>query len=152
MKRTIYKISGIIDRKPFHSLTLVLAVINLSGVGNPNYLSATALVAVLFSTVVSVFLKFVFRLKRPEYKKHRVIEYGFPSSHSQIAFSLATLYSYYVPYLAPVFLLAASLVGASRFLTKAHTPVDVIGGCVLGIFTGIFSVWTGELGLRQLTK
>lgn len=141
VKNFIRRISNVVDRKPFHSLIAVLIILNLSGIGSDSFrISILALLAVMFSAMTSIVIKYALRRRRPEYKKHRIIEYGFPSSHAQIAFSIATVYAHYVPPIAvPMFLIAA-LVAASRTLVNAHDYKDVIGGCMLGVITGLLVV------------
>ncbi len=141
MKNLINRVSDIADRKPFHSLIAVLVILNASGIGSDSLrISVLALLAVLFSAMTSMVIKYAFRSKRPKNKKHHVIEYGFPSSHAQVAFSVATVYAHYVPPMAIPIFLAASLVAAGRTLVKAHDHKDVIGGCVLGVITGLVVV------------
>lgn len=141
MKNLVRRVSDIADKKPFHSLIAVLVILNLAGVGSDSLrISVLALLAVLFSAMASIAIKYAFRSRRPENKKHRVIEYGFPSSHAQIAFSIATIYAHYVPPIAIPIFLAASVVAASRTLVKAHDYKDVIGGCVLGVITGLIVI------------
>jgi len=141
VKNFINRISDIADRKPFHSLIAVLVILNISGIGSDSLrISILALLAVLFSAMTSIVIKYAFRSRRPEHKKHRVIEYGFPSSHTQIAFSIATVYAHYVPPIAIPMFLGASAIAASRTLVKAHDYKDVLGGCVLGVITGLIVV------------
>lgn len=141
MKNFIKRVSDIADRKPFHSLIAILVFLNLAGVGgDPTSISILALLAVLFSAMISIVLKYAFRSGRPEHKKHRVIMYGFPSSHSQIAFAIATVYAHYVPPIAIPMFLGASVIAAGRTFVNAHDHKDVIGGCVLGVLTGLFVI------------
>ena len=141
MKRTIYKISEFVDRKPFHALIVVLLALNLSKIGNnPNYISLVAITGLVLSEVISVLLKVMFKKKRPQYYSHRIIKYGFPSSHSQIAFSISTVYSYYASDYAAILFFIAIFVATSRIITNAHGSKDVIGGSVLGVLTGLASV------------
>ncbi len=141
MKQAIYKISDFVDRKPFHALFIILLVLNLSKIGNdPNYISLVAVAGLMLSAAISVLLKVLFKKKRPQHYSHRVIKYGFPSSHSQIAFSISTVYSYYAPNYAAILFSLAIFVAASRIITNAHGPKDVIGGSVFGILTGLAAV------------
>ncbi|MBI4177348.1 MAG: phosphatase PAP2 family protein [Candidatus Aenigmarchaeota archaeon] len=144
MRRRIYEISGLIDRKPFHLFAVMLAILNLSGIGNPNYLTTLSVAGAIFSSLLSLLIKLAFKTRRPEHNKYRIIKYGFPSGHSHVIFTTATIYSYYVPALTALFFLTAAFVSVSRVTTKAHTHTDVIAGGILGILTGLLMVALGN--------
>ncbi len=137
MKNLNYKICEIIDRKPFHVFALLLIVLNLSGFGDPNYLTLLAVAGSSLSIFISLLLKLTFKTARPEHNKFRIIKYGFPSGHAHVIFTIATIYSYYLPYLTIPFFMLASFVSASRIKIKAHGHADLLGGIFLGIFTGL---------------
>lgn len=65
--------------------------------------------------------------------------YSFPSGHAAIIFSFAAVISMYdekhKSYLWAIPL--AALVGLSRIFLDFHTPVDVIGGALIGIASSI---------------
>ncbi|MBI3413461.1 MAG: phosphatase PAP2 family protein [Candidatus Aenigmarchaeota archaeon] len=140
MKILIYSISDLIDKKPFHLFVVVLILLNLSGIGDPNYLTILSLVGSVAASLLSLALKLLFRKGRPQHNKYRIIKYGFPSGHSHVIFTTAAIYAHYVPSLAAPFFLAASFVSASRVLIRAHTENDVVAGSVLGVFTGLLMV------------
>lgn len=141
MKQAIYKISDFVDKKPFHAMFIILLVLNLSKIGNnPNYISLVAVLSIMLSAAISVLLKVLFKRKRPQHYSHRIIKYGFPSSHSQIAFSISTVYSYYAPSYAAILFSLAVFVAASRIITNAHGSKDVIGGSIFGVLTGLVAV------------
>ena len=140
MKNLIYKISEIIDRKPFHLFAAILILLNLSGIGDPNYLTLLSVAGSILSVLLSLLLKLLFRRVRPEHNKYRIIKYGFPSGHSHVIFTIATIYSYYTPHLTIPFFLLASFVAASRIKIKAHDYKDALVGSILGIMTGLFAV------------
>ncbi len=143
MKRLVYRVSRAIDRKPFHLFAVILVLLNLSGIGKPDYLTLLSMIGFVFSLVISLVLKLAFRRGRPQHNKYRIIVYGFPSGHSHVIFTVATIYSYYAPVFTIPFFLLASFVSMSRILTKAHTKRDVIAGSILGVFTGLLTVWFG---------
>ncbi|MBI2085216.1 MAG: phosphatase PAP2 family protein [Candidatus Aenigmarchaeota archaeon] len=138
------KISGIsklIERKPFHLLLLILVGLNLSGIAtSSNQASLTALIAIFISASSSVVIKMLLKTNRPRLNKYRIIRYGFPSSHTQIAFSIVTVYAKYAPQFSILFFALAIFVACTRVFLKAHKKIDVIGGAVLGIITGLISL------------
>ena len=93
-------------------------------------------------------MKFYFKTGRPQHNKYRIIVYGFPSGHSHVIFTIATIYSYYAPVFTIPFFLLASFVSMSRILTKAHTKRDVIAGSIFGVLTGLLAVWFGFVFLQ----
>ncbi|MBI4176780.1 MAG: phosphatase PAP2 family protein [Candidatus Aenigmarchaeota archaeon] len=139
------KLPSLLERKPFHALALVLLLLNVSGIAaESNYASFVALVAVFLSAVTSVGIKMAMRTARPRLNKYRIIKYGFPSSHTQIAFSVVTVYANYAPQLSSLFFTLAILVAAARVYIKAHKKIDVVGGAALGILTGALSIWSAS--------
>ncbi len=137
----ISAISRLIERKPFHLLIMILIGLNLSDIAaNSNKASLTAIIAVFLSAFSSVVIKMVLKTDRPRLNKYRIIRYGFPSSHTQIAFSIITVYAKYAPQFAALFFVLAVFVAGTRVFLKAHKKIDVIGGALLGIITGLISL------------
>ena len=63
---------------------------------------------------------------------------SFPSSHTYIAFAIATsVFLYGHKRLGTLLFIIAILVAISRIGIGVHYPSDVIGGAMLGIFSGI---------------
>ena len=61
---------------------------------------------------------------------------SFPAGHAATAFAGAVLLSIVAPRLAPVFLVLASLIAASRVYVGVHYPTDVLAGALLGALVG----------------
>jgi undecaprenyl-diphosphatase len=62
---------------------------------------------------------------------------GFPSGHSAVAFTLATIVAPELPRpLRPVVVAWAATVAWSRIYVGAHLPLDVVGGAAIGLSIG----------------
>ena len=87
-------------------------------------------------------LKFIFQRDLPlqyavQHTPEYLIPYGFPSGHTAVAFSAATVLYLELDrkgkYILP---LIATAVGASRLYLGVHYLSDIIAGAVLGILVG----------------
>jgi undecaprenyl-diphosphatase len=63
--------------------------------------------------------------------------FSFPSGHAAAAMSVAFVYAFAFPALAPVLLPLAFLVGASRVFLGVHYPGDVLIGQLIAVLTAI---------------
>lgn len=76
----------------------------------------------------------------PDTSKFTVDMSSFPSSHTYIAFAIATsVFLYGHKKLGIILFVIAILVAISRIGAGLHYPSDVIGGTMLGIFSGILA-------------
>jgi undecaprenyl-diphosphatase len=78
----------------------------------------------------------------------RLYQNSFPSGHTQIAFTVATVLLWAFAragklkwWGAAIILGIASLIGVSRIYVGAHFPTDVLGGAVLGSGTALACCW-----------
>lgn len=71
---------------------------------------------------------------------------GFPSEHTLLASTLATVFYFYRRRLGIALFLLAILIGTGRVLAHVHWSIDVIGGLVLGIIAG----WAGHILAKKL--
>jgi membrane-associated phospholipid phosphatase len=95
-----------------------------------------ALIAILTASVVSNLLKVGFQIDRP---LPGYPSYGFPSGHSSTVFALAAALGYAWPPAAPWLGLSAVVAGVARVYFRAHHLGDVLGGCVVGLGTGVIA-------------
>lgn len=61
---------------------------------------------------------------------------GFPSEHTLLAMTLNAVVYYYRPRLAVGLFGLTLLVGIGRILAHVHSPVDILGGLILGAIAG----------------
>jgi undecaprenyl-diphosphatase len=88
----------------------------------------------------------------------KLYQNSFPSGHTQIAFTVATvlLWAFALSgkqkwWGAVIIFCVASLIGVSRIYVGAHFPSDVLGGAVLGSGTAICCCWiAGKIIRRSL--
>lgn len=129
---------------PFRVLLVIMIAMN-SIVGVYDFylmikLIILAFLGCLITYWVNIPLKILFKTKRPRMDKYQEIIYGFPSLHTQFAFTIVTIYSFFVNlFFIPSFIFA-TFVGISRLMTKSHEFFDVITGSILGVLVGIFII------------
>jgi undecaprenyl-diphosphatase len=86
------------------------------------------------SGLLAFALKETIRRARPLNKNE---EDSFPSGHSTVSFTLATIASYQYPKLRiPIYLMAMGT-GFSRIYLGRHYPSDVLAGAIIGVLIGI---------------
>lgn len=115
-----------------------VALATILYVGVSRELGATALLALITSAWVNVYLKNLFGLPRPprELWKVEASGYGFPSGHAQTSSAFWISLGLKLRSL-PVLVLGAAvvlLVAASRVVLCVHYVHDVVGGALLGSF------------------
>jgi undecaprenyl-diphosphatase len=71
--------------------------------------------------------------------------HSFPSGHATTAFAVAAALTRAAPARRPLWLALAAIVGAARVLLNAHFLSDVIGGALVGW-------WTGWLGIHATER
>lgn len=80
--------------------------------------------------------------------------HSFPSGHTASAFALATVLAFYYKnnFTGLLLLLLATGVGYSRMYLGNHFMIDVLGGAVIGVVSGIICklIWPGDLSQKKL--
>lgn len=116
-----------------------------------------ALFAAVLSGILGAFVNFVLQLlwQRPrpfvtyassvtQLAGHTTI-YSFPSAHTFLSFAIATtviLYGH--KKLGFAMLIIAIGIGISRIAAGLHYPSDVLGGAIIGVFSGTLAYWFME--------
>ena len=101
------------------------------------------LVSVLATLVFTLVLKELFLVPRPYYTPGVVARAGMngysslPSTHTAIAFVLATSVSLHQKTLGVLLFTIAALVGVGRVLANVHYPLDIVIGMFVGVLTGV---------------
>jgi len=67
--------------------------------------------------------------------------YSFPSSHVTVISALSVVIWKINHKLGYLFFIFTILVMFSRIIIGVHYPVDVVGGLIFGVLTGIFILW-----------
>lgn len=126
--------------------SIIIALLYLSEGFKSPFLQAI-LLAFLFERPIYFVLKNSFKRSRPEaaLKNFRSIitpsdKFSFPSGHTSAAFMMATLISYFFPFLMIPLYCWAALVGFSRVVLGVHFPTDTLMGVILGMGTAFFSL------------
>lgn len=122
------------------ALGLLLIIVNKKSVRSTGFL---ILAGTAVSETISSILKVIFARPRPAaiiediyLLCHKSYTYSFPSGHSALIFTAATIIALSYPRLKwPAFGIAA-IVAFSRVYVGAHFPLDVIAGACLGMFIG----------------
>ena len=102
-------------------------------------------VAMIVSWVVSEMIKSFFPVLRPYHVNGKIPmtltlhdDGSFPSTHSAVAFSLATTVWMHSKKYGLVFVFCAAGVSLGRVLSNVHYPFDVVGGAFFGVLIAMF--------------
>lgn len=103
------------------------------------YIVELCVISIFLEKILYMTLKRGFKRARPPVRLESVTEivrppdeFSFPSGHSSTAFCLAVVMSHYFPQMRVEFFAIAGLIAVSRVVLRAHFPLDVIVGSLLG--------------------
>lgn len=101
------------------------------------------LLSVLATVIFSIVVKELFLIPRPflldgELPKAGLANFSsLPSTHTAVAFALATTVILHKKSLGVLLFMLAALVGIGRVLANVHYPVDIILGMLIGVLTSV---------------
>jgi len=123
-----------------------LAAVWILGDGFWKRWSGGLLIGIFVTALIVIALKFLIRRRRPEgtfgsfYR--RTDPHSFPSGHAARATMLTVLVLGWGPgWMAPILLIWAPLVTASRVAMDLHFLSDALAGAALGIALGMGILW-----------
>lgn len=101
----------------------------------------------LEAVLINLLIKKIVARTRPyivneaiEYITKRPGDHSFPSGHTGCMFAVASVLFYMLPKKVGIpAMVVASLVGISRLYVGVHYPTDIIGGFIIGMFTGFIA-------------
>lgn len=106
--------------------------------------------SVLASYTASVALKNYFKIGRPDILNvnlrplMQLNDYGFPSGHASFYSALAVSL-FFINRRAGIFAgILALVIGAARVLAGVHTPLDILGGFILGTLIAVLGDFIAE--------
>lgn len=100
-----------------------------------------------FTVLLNIFLRKVFKAKRPfdELNINKMIEhksnYSFPSNHCVCSMIISVSIIYINIKLGFIMIILTIFTALSRIMTGLHYPSDVVAGLIIGLITGIFGFY-----------
>jgi undecaprenyl-diphosphatase len=125
------------------SCSIAAAVVPIRFGGFVGLAGAHALAALVISHIIVQMVKRTVGRPRPSRSTNcRTLvqepdRFSFPSGHSAAAMSVAIVYAFAFPQLAPVLVPLAVLVGMSRVFLGVHYPGDVLIGQIIALLTAL---------------
>ncbi len=135
-KRILY----LVDKVPeIPYFILALALIFKNPYGSLGHYFSGAFIFLVVTLVMGVILKLTFRTSRPKQYKSRfgLFKYGFPSLHTMISVGALSFVYFINPWLTLILLPVGLFYVYARIIERYHTKIDVVGGALIGIATGI---------------
>jgi undecaprenyl-diphosphatase len=144
-------------------LVLLMLVLGLAGwrLSRPAWKAAAldGLSAFAVSGILSRIFKHLIGRPRPRLMDETLSAVGptlasgfdsFPSGHATTAAAVAFVLAWRFPKWSPLFFGLAAFVAASRVLGGSHFPLDIFGGVILGLISGMLVVDLGQPLHRKL--
>lgn len=105
-------------------------------------LGLSIVLAVVISGSLNIFLKYLFNTPRPLNPLIKVEGPGFPSGHAQVSTSFwsAVSIAWKKIVLVAFSIVVVVAVSMSRVYLRAHYVLDVVGGVLIGLVTGVLPV------------
>lgn len=70
-----------------------------------------------------------------------VADNGFPSEHTLFSMTLAISLLFFRPKVGGAAVVIAIIVGIARVAAHVHSPIDIIGGALMGVVAGYVGYW-----------
>ncbi len=77
---------------------------------------------------------------------------SFPSGHAAFFFAFSTMVFFYNKKLGVIFFILTTLICAARVAAGVHYPTDMLGGLIVGIFSGFVTQYCLKTPLERLFK
>jgi len=98
--------------------------------------------AILARLVITNIIRWFWDRPRPFVENHinllvdKLNQASFPSGHAAFYFAISTIVYFYNKKAGILFFISAFLISISRVFVGVHWPSDILGGLIVGIFSG----------------
>lgn len=142
-------------------LLLICGILYVVGGEKGKKVALIAVLAIAIATLIAFLIKPTVGELRPflvldhvNVLVHENGLYSFPSEHSSLSFAVAIVlgvnYKIKKVKLIYITLAIATIIGFSRIYVGVHYPVDVLGGIILGVLSGLVALKLGDYVFKKL--